>query len=385
MFYQIAAPYLKSNEKKYVTKALEENWISSKGEYISKFEKCFARYTGARYAVATSSGTTALHLALVSLNIKDGDEVIIPDLTFAATINAVITAGATPVIIDIDRESWCISIDRIKKAVSSRTRAIIPVHLYGQPCNMAAIMDIASKYGLCVIEDCAESLGAEYDGQKAGTFGNVGCFSFYANKIITTGEGGMCVTNDRSIAEELEIRRDHGMRRSKKYWHDRIGYNYRMTNLQAAIGLAQLENIDFLLRGRYDIEKRYVENFSDIRSLEPQRADLENRKRVTWLASFLAVSGMADRDELIKGLYKNGVESRPFFYPLSKMPIYRKYRKYPTLTAYEISERGLNLPTNLNLSVSDYRRIIDIIKKVLKKHCLRGGYRCQHSKRESLV
>jgi len=229
----LISPDLTGNELEYIMEAFLSTWISSSGEYIKKFEKMFADFSECEHGVAVSNGTVALHLALMALGLKKGDEVIVPDLTFAATINAVLHAQATPVIVDIERDSWCIDPKEIEKAITARTKAIIPVHLYGQPCDMDAIMAIANKSHLFVLEDCAEAHGARFDGKKVGSFGDVGCFSFFGNKIMTTGEGGMCVTNSKQLDEKMRILRDHGMSKTKKYWHEVIGYNYRITNLQA--------------------------------------------------------------------------------------------------------------------------------------------------------
>ena len=220
----------------------------------------FAEYSDCAHGAAVSNGTVALHLALVALGIGEGDEVIVPDLTYAATINTVLHANATPVIVDVEESSWCIDPIQIEKAITRRTKAIIPVHLYGQACDMEAIMKIAKKYKLRVIEDCAEAHGAMFNEKKVGSFGDVGCFSFFGNKVITTGEGGMCVTNDTNLNERMRILRDHGMSKTKRYWHEVIGYNYRMTNLQAAIGLAQLERIEKIHNNRREYENNYKDS-----------------------------------------------------------------------------------------------------------------------------
>lgn len=366
MRYQLTSPYLKGNESKYLRRALSENWISSRGENIIKFERRFAEYLKIPYAIAVTNGTAALHLALLSLGIKEGDEVVVPDLTFAATINAVIYTGATPVIVDIEKDSWCMSPENFKKAITPKTRAVIPVHIYGQPCNMKAISKIALDSGIDMVEDCAEALGAEYNGKKVGLFGKVSCFSFYANKIITTGEGGMCVTKDKRIAERIKLFRDHGMNPHKKYWHIAVGYNYRLTNLQASIGLAQLERIDGLIKHRNRIEDFYRKNLSDISSLVPQRNDLAKRRKVTWLVSFLIKGDKTERDKLIGELFKRGIETRPFFYPLSRMPIYRNFRRNKISIAWEIAQRGINFPTDLNFMDSDLREIIKSIREIYK-------------------
>jgi perosamine synthetase len=252
--------------------------------------------------VSVSNGTVALHLALVALGIGKGDEVIVPDLTFAATINAVLHANATPVIVDIEEESWCISPSEIERAITERTKAIIPVHLYGQPCDMDSIMSIATRHNLKVVEDCAEAHGALFRGKKVGSFGDIGCFSFYGNKIITTGEGGMCTTNNQNLDEIMRVLRDHGMSKTKRYWHERVGFNYRLTNLQASIGLAQLERIDEIHKNR----KAYENGYKDVLSSDYFfQNDLEGRARITWLVSIL-IDKDHNRELLIKKFNKIG-------------------------------------------------------------------------------
>jgi len=252
-FIPIAEPSITQKEISYVTDAVKSGWVSSLGYYIFEFEKKFAEFIGTKYALTTSNGTTALHLTLASLGIKEGDEVIIPDLTFVATANAVAYTGAKPIIVDVEEDIWCIDPDSIRKSITPKTKAIIPVHLYGHSADMDEIIKISNEYGLHVIEDAAEAHGAEYKGKKVGSLGKCGVFSFYGNKIITTGEGGMITTDDEKLYERAKFLRDHAMNKEKRYWHSEIGFNYRITNLQAALGLAQLERIEEFLdkRGRY--------------------------------------------------------------------------------------------------------------------------------------
>ena len=357
--FPIAIPNLNGNEFKYLTDAFLTTWISSSGRYIDRFEGDFSSYSDCNHGVSVSNGTAALHLALVVLGIGEGDEVIIPDLTFVATINAVLHANAIPVIVDVEESSWCINPEKIKKAITTRTKAIIPVHLYGQPCDMGAIMKIAKKYKLKVVEDCAEAHGAMYKNQKVGSFGDIGCFSFYGNKVITTGEGGMCTTNSSLLDERMRILRDHGMSREKKYWHNVVGFNYRMTNLQAAIGVAQLERIESIHRNRLKYEDCY-RLLLDEKEFTFQD-DLINRQRITWLVSFLVDKGN-DRDQYIDKLKKHGIDARPFFYPLSIMDIYQEYCSVNTPVAKKVSSLGLNLPTYENLK--GIAEIKDILSNV---------------------
>ncbi len=340
--FPVATPVLSGNEFKYLTDAFCSTWISSSGSYIDKFEDEFSKYSDCAYGSAVSNGTVALHLALVALEIGIDDEVIIPDLTFAATINAVLHANATPVIVDVEEDSWCISPQEVENAITSKTKAIIPVHLYGQPCDMDAIMKIAKKYKLKVIEDCAQAHGAMFKNQKVGSFGDIGCFSFYGNKVLTTGEGGMCTTNNPILNKKMRILRDHGMSREKRYWHDVVGFNYRMTNLQAAIGVAQLERIESIHKNRREYENCYRAALSK-KNFTFQN-NLDNRQRITWLVSFL-IDKDTDREEYIDNLRGKGMDARPFFYPLSDMEIYKEYCCNSTPVTKKIASLGLNLPT----------------------------------------
>ena len=362
--FPVAIPNLGGNEFKYLTDAFLSTWISSAGSYIDKFEEMFSSYSDCEYGVTVSNGTVALHVALVALGIGKGDEVIVPDLTFAATINAVLHANATPVIVDIEDQSWCIDPDEIEKAITSKTKAIIPVHLYGQVCDMDSIMNLAKQYNLKVIEDCAEAHGAMFKGNKVGSFGDIGCFSFYGNKVITTGEGGMCVTNSNELNDKLRLLRDHGMSKTRRYYHDVVGYNYRMTNLQAAIGLAQLERIDEIHKNRFLYEKLYRRIMS-ASNFEFQQ-DLKNRKRITWLVCLLVGSNdNNERDILIERLKDNGIDARPFFYLLSDMDIYKKYSHAVNSSAKKISSCGINLPTYESLKSLEQIEII--INKIIKR------------------
>ena len=340
--FPVATPVLSGNEFKYLTDAFCSTWISSSGSYIDQFENEFSKYSDCAYGSAVSNGTVALHLALVTLEIGIDDEVIIPDLTFAATINAVLHANATPVIVDVEEDSWCISPQEVENAITSKTKAIIPVHLYGQPCDMDAIMKIAKKYKLKVIEDCAQAHGAMFKKQKVGSFGDIGCFSFYGNKVLTTGEGGMCTTNNPILNKKIRILRDHGMSREKKYWHDVVGFNYRMTNLQAAIGVAQLERIESIHKNRREYENCYRTALSK-KNFTFQN-NLDNRQRITWLVSFL-IDKDTNREEYIDNLREKGMDARAFFYPLSDMEIYKEYCCSSTPVTKKIASLGLNLPT----------------------------------------
>lgn len=362
MHISLAQPQLVGNEYKYLMDAFLSTWISSTGKYVTQFEDNFARYCGVKYGVATSNGTTALHLALTALGIGKGDEVILPDITFAATINAVIYTGAKPVIVDIEEDSWCIQPDEIEKAITLKTKAIIPVHIYGQPCDMGKICEIAKRYRLYIIEDCAEAHGAEWNGKKVGSFGIISCFSFFGNKVITTGEGGMCITDSEELKERMCILRDHGMSKERKYYHEVVGFNYRMTNLQAAIGVAQTERIDDILSWRELLEEQYKEVFSCMSGITFQRNDLPKRKKIAWLVSILVDENK--RDRILKTWKDKGIDGRSFFVPLSEMSIYKKYAKNCIIST-KISKMGLNLPTTFEVEKKDIEVIAGLMKAVL--------------------
>jgi perosamine synthetase len=312
----VANPFLGAEELENIKEAVESGWISSKGRFITEFEEKFAAFCGVKYGVATSNGTTALHLALTGLGIGKGDEVIVPDLTFIATANAVTYTGATPVMVDSNSTYWGIDPELIEEKITPRTKAIIPVHLYGHPCDMDAIKKIAVGHNLFIIEDAAEAHGAEYKGKKVGTFGDIACFSFYGNKIITTGEGGICLTGDKEIAAKLRVLRDHGQRPDKRYWYDVVGFNYRMTNIQAAIGVAQVKKLDQFIDLKRQIGGWYAEGLDNLfnEGLIIPAPEMPWAKTVYWLYSILLTNRFGTgRDEVISRLSDMGIETRPFF------------------------------------------------------------------------
>ncbi len=363
-FIPISEPSITKREIAYVTKAVKSGWVSSLGEYITQFEEQFADFTGTKYAVSCSNGTVALHLALVSAGIKQRDEVIVPDLTFVATANAVRYVGAIPVFADINPKTWCIEPHSIKKMITSRTKAIVPVHLYGYPSEMKVINEIAVEHGLTVIEDAAEAHGASINKKRVGSFGKCGVFSFYGNKIITTGEGGMITTNDQILHDRAKYLRDHAMSKTKRYWHTELGYNYRITNIQAALGLAQLHRIDSIIKKKMKIfswYKKYLGQ-SELFSLNPEKKGITN---VFWMVSILLSEKVKiDRDELMKKLREKNIDTRPFFYPISQLPMYNTGVINPL--AYDISKRGINFPSSFNLSEESVQYISRQILKLLE-------------------
>lgn len=368
----IAEPMLGGNELAYVTECIKTNWISSQGTFVRRFESDFAARLGAPHAVAVSNGTVALHLALKAFDIGPGDEVIVPDLTFAATINAVLYAGATPVIVDVDARSWNIDPEAVAAALTPRTRAIIPVHLYGQPADMDAIMALAERHDLIVIEDAAEAAGSSHKGRPCGTIGHAGTFSFFSNKLITTGEGGMVVFGDARAAEHAKILRDHGMDPAKRYWHNEIGFNYRLTNLQAAIGCAQLEQIDGFLKRKIEIAQAYRARLGQIDGLTLP-AEIDGLTNSYWVFSLIADGARFGftRDQFMAQLAKAGIETRPLFYPLHHMPPYQAYAKgqeFPNAT--RLSRDGFSLPSAVSLGEAEIDYICGVIERSLATRLL---------------
>lgn len=357
-------PTIGEEELNNVIKAVKSGWISSKGEFIHRFEEDFSKYCGVKHGVTCSNGTAALHLALTALGIKEGDEVLVPTLTFVSTANTVLFAGGKPVFVDSVPDYWCMDPEKMEEAINKHTKAVIPVHLYGHPCEMRKILKIAKDNDLFVIEDAAESHGALYEGQKVGSFGDVNCFSFYGNKTMTTGEGGMCVTNNEEVAETIRILRDHGMDPKRRYWYNRVGFNYRVTNIQAAIGLAQLEKLDANIEKKRRIAKWYADGLRDLESagaisLHPEMPWAMN---IYWMYSILIEDGFPlFRDGLIDRLEEEGVETRPFFYPIHTLPMYNHNERFQV--SEEIARKGINLPSSANLRREDVETIIEKIHK----------------------
>lgn len=352
-------PTIGEQEKKNVMECLESTWISSKGRFVKEFEHNFADYVGTKYGTAVNNGTVAIHLALLALGIGKGDEVIVPSLTYVASVNTIHYTGATPVFADSLLGTWQIDPDDIERKITKNTKAIIPVHLYGYPCDMERIMQIAQKYNLFVIEDCAEAIGTEYRGRKVGSFGDMACFSFFGNKTITTGEGGMVLTNDQTLYERSCRLKDQGTAKDREYWHDIIGYNYRMTNICAAIGLAQLQRVEEFIERKIGIAEYYVEHLKHTPVICHVPAVGDDIRHTYWMFSILARDA-EDRVALREHLKKDGIETRPAFYPAHTLPMYsEKYQKLPV--AELIGWRGINLPSWPMLSEEQLKRVCDSI------------------------
>lgn len=364
MFIPVAEPIIGKDELDLVVKTLKSGWISSIGKNILEFEDKFAQYCGARYGVATNSGTTALHLCLEAAGIGPGDEVIVPSMTFVATADAVVYTGAKPVFVDSDLETWNINPEKIEAKINSKTKAIIPVHLYGHPADMHRVLSIARKCNLQVYEDAAEAHGAKYKNKKVGSLSNAGCFSFYGNKVITTGEGGMVVTNNKIFADKMRSLRKAGISMRRRYYYPQLGFNYNMTNIQAAIGLAQFKRIDWIIKRKREISSlynRYLKILVPRIVLPPEAKWAES---VFWMYSILVpAKAKVTRNVLISKLKKAGIETRPFFFPLHKYKRYGVSNKLPV--AEYLANTGINLPSSPNLNEGKIKfissNIIDIL------------------------
>jgi perosamine synthetase len=360
----IAQPRLAGNERKYVLDCLDTNWISSIGKYIGEFEESFASFCGVKNAIAANNGTTALHLALVALDLQPGDEVLIPTVTYIATANAVRYCGATPVLVDVCADTMNIDPTQIEQRITPRTKGIIPVHLYGHPADMTQINEIADRHRLWVVEDAAEAHGAEVHGRKVGGLGTCATFSFFGNKIITTGEGGMITTNDDALAAKLRLFRGQGMDPKRRYWFPVVGYNYRMTNIQAAIGLAQMETIDQALADRHTLARWYDAALKPLQDQLVLPTQHDWAKQVYWMYNiFLREGDEHRRDAVMRQLDNAGIETRPVFYPMHVLPPYKEDTSYPV--ADEWAQRGINLPTHQELSQADVTRVAESLAAAL--------------------
>jgi perosamine synthetase len=370
-------PLLGKEEFTKVLSCLKTNWISSQGKYLTQFEEKFAHYCGLNYGISTTSGTTALHLALAAMGIGPGDEVLIPTFTMAATAFAVRYCGATPVLIDSDPETYNMDPERVSSYLRNQERrgkikvkVILPVHMYGHPVDMDPLLTMADRFSIAVIEDAAEAHGAEYKGKKCGSFGAFGCFSFYANKIITTGEGGMVITSDPRLADKARRLKDLAHSPGKRFLHTDLGFNYRMTNLQAALGVAQLKKINSHIEKKRRMAKEYEKGLKNIPGL---RLPIEKpwAKSVYWMYGILVEKECGcSRDQLMERLKKKGIDTRSFFVPMHRQPVFsgrggkvKKVGPYPV--AEKLSEQGFYLPSGLTISSEQIEYICRQIKKIV--------------------
>lgn len=360
----LCIPYICGNEWKYIKECLDTNWVSSAGRYVDKFENDFASYVKVKKAISTMNGTAALELALRTLGIGEGDEVIVPSLTFISPVNTIRYVGAEPVFVDVCRDTYVMDANKIEEMISAKTKVIMPVHIYGQIVDMDKVMEIAKKYNLFVIEDATESLGSMYKGREAGTIGNMGCFSFNGNKLITTGAGGMLVTNDEKLGERAKYlsTQTKTVLENGAFYHEEIGYNLRMPNIIAAMGCAQLENIEEYINMKLQHGSEYDSLLKDVKGIKlPAKKD--NIINVNWLYSILVEEDYSfTRDELIRKLKESGIESRPFFMPVHSMPPYIKCKHGDMAVTNEIAKRGINLPSSVGLKKEEIAKVCSVIK-----------------------
>jgi perosamine synthetase len=355
---KVAEPRLGGNEAQYVQECVASTWISSAGPFIQTFEEKFAEVAGTRHVIATNNGTTGLHLALAALGVGPGDEVIVPSLTYIASANAVRYCGAVPVFADVVPDTMAIDPDDVRQRITPRTVAIMAVHLYGHPADMTALKRIADEHGLHLIEDAAEAHTATWQGRPVGSLGTVGVFSFFGNKVITTGEGGAVCTDDDELAARLRLLRGQGMDPARRYWFPVVGFNYRMTNVAAAIGCAQLEQLPDFLARRREIADRYDALLKEHPGIEIPRTAPE-ATRVNWLYTVLLPEHFtaADRDQVIERLAEDGIETRPVFYPMHELPPYQQDDPFPVSSM--LARRGISLPTHVNLEDGDIDHVVE--------------------------
>ena len=368
----VCKPWLPGNERKYVLDAIDTNWISSSGQYIMKFEEAFAKFCGVKYGISCTSGFGALHLACATLGLKKGDDVIAPTFTMAASINSIIMTGAKPVLVDSDPETFCIDVNKIEEKITGKTKAIMAVHIYGHPCDMDKINELAKKYNLYIIEDAAEAHGAEYKGKKCGSMSDISCFSFYANKIVTTGEGGLCLTDDLHLAEKMRKLRNHAFD-LPRFVHNEVGYNYRITNIQAAIGTAQIENVEKLVEARRNVGLRYNQKLKGFHKIIlPVEKDYA--KNVYWMYGVVLSNEVKlSKEEVMQKLKEGGIDTRSFFIPMHKQPAYYNKTvenspdcngKFPV--ADKIGERGFYLPSSSDITDEEIDEVCRILKIILE-------------------
>lgn len=360
--YPVYQPSLKGNERKYVNDCIDSNWLTWQGKYVRQFEQNFARYLGVEYASSTCNATVALHVALLALGIGPGDEVIVPTLTYIASVNAIVYCGARPVFVDSDPVTWQMDPVDVRKRITKNTKAILAVHIYGHPCEMDELLAIAADNELSVIEDAAESFGSKYKGRYTGTMGDIGVFSFFGNKTITTGEGGMVVSNNKTLIDRTNLYKGQGLARHREYWHEVIGFNYRMTNIAAAIGLAQLERAEEMIERKIEIAELYIELLKD----QPitLHYPIGDVKHSYWMFTILT-HDVQSRNHLRQHLKDNGIETRPVFHPVHTMPMYSEiYTQFKV--AENIGWRGINLPSYPDLVDEEIKEICSVIHSFFK-------------------
>ncbi|SHK17165.1 perosamine synthetase [Clostridium cavendishii DSM 21758] len=365
----LCIPEIRGNEWKYIKECLDTNWVSSVGSYVDKFEKDFADYLNCKFSVVTMNGTSSLELALRTLGIGEGDEVIVSSMTFISPVNTIRYVGAEPVFVDVCRDSFVMDVTKIEELITSKTKAIMPVHIYGHAVEMDLLKEIAKRYNLYVIEDATEALGSEYKGEKLGTIGDIGCFSFNGNKLITTGAGGMMVTNNEDYGHRAKYlsTQTKTVLENGAFYHEEIGFNYRMPNVLAAMGVAQLEMVPEFVEIKRRNAKFYNELFEKVKGIKPV-IEREGTINCYWLYSILVEDEFgASRDQVIKVLKERGVQARPFFMPVHDMPPYKECRHGDMSITNEISLKGINLPSSVSITENEILTVFQAIKEISLK------------------
>jgi perosamine synthetase len=361
-------PLIGERETAYVLDCMRSGWISSEGPYVARFEEAWARYCGVTHGVAVSSGTAALFATCDALRLSRGDEVIMPTFTIIGCAQAIIATGATPVLVDSDPRTWCMNVRAVAARITPRTRAIMAVHIYGHPVDMDPLRELARRHGLAIIEDAAEAHGARYRGARTGSLGDIACFSFYANKILTTGEGGMVLTDDAQFAERVRSYRNMAFRPERRFYHTETGFNYRMTALQAAVGLAQVEDIEARLRRKREIGARYSELLADMAAIA-RPVEMPWATNVYWMYGIVLDEQLGfDADEFARRLARRGVATRPFFLSMHEQPVLRDRglfagERHPV--AERIAKYGLYLPSGLTLTDEQQQRVAQTVREEL--------------------
>jgi len=369
----VSGPWITQKEIEYVTDAVTNAWYANANIYHDRFEQAFAAYLGVRYAVALPSCTSAIHLSLLAMNVGPGDEVIVPDTTWIASAAPITYVGASPIFADIDKRTWCLSAETLEACITPQTKAVIVVDLYGNMPEMRPLIDVARKHGLAIIEDAAEAAGAESGGRRAGSFGDAGVFSFHGSKTLTTGEGGMLVTDDEALYRRVLILRDHGRRPGdKQFWNTEVAYKYKMSSMQAALGLAQLERIEELIERKREIFAWYRQELEDVEEIALNYELPEARNAYWMVTAVLDAKYGIGKDALQEQLSENGVDSRPFFHPLSSVPAYAELpesleARARNRVSYEIGPYGINLPSGLNLTREHVQYVCGVFKRILSQ------------------
>jgi len=369
----ITGPSITQKEIDYVTDAVTNAWYANANMYRERFEKAFAKYLDVKFAISLPSCTSAIHLSLLSLDIGPGDEVIVPDITWIASSAPISYVGATPIFADVDEKTWCLSVQSFEECITSKTKAVIPVDLYGGMPDMDALLNVAKKHGIAVVEDAAEAIGSEYKRCKAGSFGDTGVFSFHGSKTLTTGEGGMLVTNNEKIYYRCLFLKEHGRNPDeyKKFWNTEVAYKYKMSDIQAALGLAQLERIDELVKYKRQIFSWYHSELNNIQGIT-LNYEVPNTKNSYWLVTVVLDEKFSlKKDEIIDLMSKKGIDCRPFFYPLSYMPAYQnlqhaKQSQQRNKNAYKISSYGVNLPSGMDMTEEKVKYVCNVLKSILE-------------------